>query len=93
MNKPKRSSKPKKRKELKFEYCECGCHSHVAEFGRECFGIFNSLKRVVRPYTLSNGHIPYMSQEYGKYKSFSEAQKAATKIARTILTKMKRQLG
>ncbi len=76
---------------LQFTYCECGCHAHIAKFGNHCFGIFNDLHKRL-PFTLSDGHLSYLSTKIGQYRTFRDAEVEANKMARKILRDMKSQL-
>lgn len=68
---------------LNFEYCECGCHCYVAEFGSRCFTIFWDLKK---SYRLFHGH--GFGALIKDCTSMEQAEKIANEFAFKELSKL-----
>jgi hypothetical protein len=81
--------RPARSKGLNFEYCECGCKSHVADAGPLSFRLYNDLQG---NYTLYNSHGPFGSV-IGRFRSFQAAENKATREARKTLLKMQKAVS
>lgn len=73
---------------LKWEYCECGCKSYVAQVGDMGFTIFWDLKD---SYYLSEGHSPF-GYRLSVYKSMKEADEVAYQLVKKQLKEIQKAL-
>jgi hypothetical protein len=70
---------------MNWEYCECGCHCHVAEAGNVAFHLFNDLSG---GYWLRRT----LFEDGVRYTSFEDADKAANQIVKNAMKEMRKAL-
>lgn len=70
---------------MKWEYCECGCHCHVASAGKISFHLLNDLRG---GYWLKRS--PFDTGV--KHTSFEDADKAANEIVKNEMREMQKAL-